>query len=130
MPSGNVTHVDGLRAVLVRDARMPEGYRILTAFPQAMKLDRRVMETPALEQLMGAYLHQDFGLVGDVADNIDAFMAEEPVLARRLPDEIAWALQIHDNAAELDAFVVPLDVRCSRARAATASCSARSRPGS
>jgi hypothetical protein len=32
---GNVTHVDGLRAVLVRDARMPEGYRILTAFPQA-----------------------------------------------------------------------------------------------
>jgi len=33
--SGNVTLVEGLRAVLVRDARMPEGYRILTAFPQA-----------------------------------------------------------------------------------------------
>ncbi len=66
------------------------------------------MEKPALEQLMGAYLHQDFDLVGDVADNIDAFMAEEPVLARRLPDEIAWALQIHDSAAELDAFVSAL----------------------
>jgi hypothetical protein len=35
-------------------------------------------------------------------------MAEEPVLARRLPDEIAWVLQIHDNAAELDAFVSAL----------------------
>jgi hypothetical protein len=73
-----------------------------------MKLDRRVMETPALEQLMGAYLHQDYGLVGDVADNVDAFMAEEPDLARRLPDEIAMVLQIHDNAAELDAFVSAL----------------------
>ena len=73
-----------------------------------MKLDRRVMETPALEQLMGAYLHQDYGLVGDVADNIDAFMAEEPDVARLLPDEIAWVLQEHDNAAELDAFVSAL----------------------
>ena len=73
-----------------------------------MKFDRRVMETPALEQLMGAYLHQDYGLVGDVADNVDAFMADEPDLARRLPEEVAWALRGHPDEEALDAFVSSL----------------------
>jgi len=66
------------------------------------------METPALKQLMGAYLHQDYGLVGDVPENIDAFMEDEPNLSRRLPEEIAWALQVHPDEEALDAFVSSL----------------------
>ncbi len=66
------------------------------------------METPALKQLMGAYLHQDYGLVGDIPENVDAFMADEPDLARRLPEEVAWALQVNPDEEALDAFVSSL----------------------
>lgn len=33
-PDGAVTDVEGVRVVLQRDASMPEGYQIITAFPQ------------------------------------------------------------------------------------------------
>jgi hypothetical protein len=33
-PDGRVDFVNGIRAILVRDASMPHGYRVLTSFPQ------------------------------------------------------------------------------------------------
>ncbi len=63
------------------------------------------MDTPALEQLMGAYLHQDYDLVGDVWDNVDVFVARSPNLAPLLPAEVTWALQAFPNESELEAFL-------------------------
>ena len=53
------------------------------------------METSALTHLMGAYLHQDFDVVGTVADNVDLFVDDEPELAADLSREIA-SLLAHD----------------------------------
>ena len=64
------------------------------------------MEIPALAQLMGAYLHQDFDVVGSVDDNIDLFVRRSSALAASLPQEVAWLLEekrIED--AELEAIL-------------------------
>jgi hypothetical protein len=66
------------------------------------------METPALAQLMGAYLHQDYGLLGGVPENVDAFVDDEPALSQLLPGEIAWALEAHPDEQALDAFLSSL----------------------
>jgi hypothetical protein len=60
------------------------------------------METPALYQLMGGYLHQDFDLVGDVDENVDLFASDSPALAARLPQEIEWALATYTTEEELE----------------------------
>ena len=57
------------------------------------------MELPALDQLMGAYLHQDFDLFGDTpAAAADQFMRDEPDLARRVPGEVQGILATHTEA--------------------------------
>ncbi len=50
------------------------------------------MTYPALRELMQAYLHQDYDLVGTVDDNLDAFVSECPELAHRLPGEVVELL--------------------------------------
>ncbi len=57
------------------------------------------MRTPALEQLMGAYLHQDYDLEGDVWDNVDAFVVESPDLVPLLAAEVAWARATPTNGS-------------------------------
>ncbi|GAA2147094.1 hypothetical protein GCM10009844_23970 [Nocardioides koreensis] len=63
------------------------------------------MQTPALRQLMSAYLHQDYDLIGDVWENVDAFVTESPDLAVLLPGEVAWTLANYPDEAELERFV-------------------------
>ena len=47
------------------------------------------MSTPALDHLMGAYLHQDYDLYGKTPmDAVEAFLNDEPDLARPLAAEI------------------------------------------
>lgn len=70
--------------------------------------EREDMETPALTQLMGAYLHQDYDLVGDEWDNLNAFIEESSILAAQLPDEVAWALRAHQDEPHLALFVETL----------------------
>jgi hypothetical protein len=74
------------------------------------------METPALYQLMGGYLHQDFDVVGDLDDNIDLFASDSPALAALLPREVESVLETYTTEDELEAFcdrmgceVVPLE---------------------
>lgn len=67
------------------------------------------MQTPALEQLMGAYFHQDFhDDYGDIWGTVDAFTAEEPKLASALPDEIAQVLARFPLEAEVDSYLESL----------------------
>ncbi|MFC4782858.1 contact-dependent growth inhibition system immunity protein [Nocardioides sp. MAHUQ-72] len=63
------------------------------------------METPALEELMGTYLHQDYDIVGTVDDNVDTFLRESPELAVQLPREVAWALDTYSSEQDLHTFV-------------------------
>ncbi|GAA4698401.1 contact-dependent growth inhibition system immunity protein [Nocardioides conyzicola] len=62
-------------------------------------------EWPALWQLMGAYLHQDFDAFGTIDDNIDLFVLESPDLAPALPAEVQRALDQFSTEPELEAFV-------------------------
>ena len=93
------------------------------------------MRYPALDQLMGAYLHQDYSVFGSVEDNVDLFVVETPALAPRLPDEVADLLdsvatdeQIRDILRSLGCQLRPtegtyrawLQQIADRVRAATA----------
>jgi hypothetical protein len=58
---------------------------------------------PALEQLMGAYLHQDYDLFGATPmAAVDAFLDDEPALGRALPDEIAHLLAVTESDQALE----------------------------
>ncbi len=63
------------------------------------------METPALCQFMGAYLHQDFDLVGSVEDNLVLFSRQSPALADSLSDEIDRLLALSPTEAEIEALL-------------------------
>lgn len=63
------------------------------------------METRALRQFMGAYLHQDFDLVGSVEDNLALFARQSPALAASLPDEIADLLSQPYTDGELEGLL-------------------------
>lgn len=53
------------------------------------------MDLPALRQLMGAYAHQDYDLLGKTPmQAVDAFLREEPRKAASLPTEIRHVLDI------------------------------------
>ena len=57
------------------------------------------MNLPALDQLMGAYLHQDFDIFGDTpAKAADQFLKDEPGLARLVPDEVQQLLATHTES--------------------------------
>lgn len=57
------------------------------------------MELPALSQLMGAYLHQDFHLFGATPTAAaETFLVDEPELRRALPAEVDSVLSTHSEA--------------------------------
>lgn len=59
------------------------------------------MDTPALSELMGSYLHQDYDLVGTVNDNIDAFVRDFSDVATDLPDEVRALLSRDPSERDL-----------------------------
>lgn len=62
------------------------------------------MRTPALEHLMGAYLHQDFDVFGpSPMAAVDTFIRDEPDLGRRLPIEIEELLAARRSQSEVKA---------------------------
>ena len=63
------------------------------------------METPALSQLMGAYLHQDYLYEGTVEDNVTLFMEEDSQLASQLPAEVDRLLASGVSEADIDRLV-------------------------
>jgi hypothetical protein len=74
------------------------------------------MDLPALRQLMGAYLHQDFDLTGTVDDNVEAFAIESPDLAHQLPAEVDYLVasvnadaELRDRLEDLGCQVLPED---------------------
>jgi hypothetical protein len=65
-----------------------------------------LMNTPALEHLMGAYFHQDFhDLYGGVWQTLEAFVIDSPDEAARLPEEIALALSAHSSDDALERYL-------------------------
>lgn len=68
------------------------------------------MDTPALAQLMGAYLHQDYDIVGTVEDNVDLFVRDSPDLAALLPGEVSCVLSETTSEAGLRQLLI--DVGC------------------
>lgn len=57
------------------------------------------VELPALSQLMGAYLHQDYELFGPTPlAAAKTFLADEPTLRRQLPTEVDAVLSTHSEA--------------------------------
>lgn len=66
------------------------------------------MKTPALSQLMGAYLHQDYDATGTIDENVDLFVRGEIELAPALPSEVDWVLAAYRGEEELEAFVEDL----------------------
>lgn len=66
------------------------------------------MELPALSQLMGAYLHQDYELFGATpGDAAAAFLRDDPARRRVLPAEVKAVLESHSEA-ELGALLASL----------------------
>lgn len=60
------------------------------------------MNLPALYQLMGAYLHQDFDLFGKTKmDAVDAYLRDEPDSAPALVEEIEFVLVTTPDEAGL-----------------------------
>ena len=62
------------------------------------------MDYPALDQLMGSYLHQDFDLFGPTPwAAVDAFVRDEPDLGARLPGEIRELLEATPSETDVQA---------------------------
>lgn len=63
--------------------------------------------TPALEQFLGAYLHQDWRTEAvDVWGVVDLFVHDEPGLSAALPSEIAGLLRDVPSEPELKKLVI------------------------
>jgi hypothetical protein len=60
------------------------------------------MDTPALNELMGSYLHQDYDLVGTVDDNIDTFVRDFSDIAVALPTEVQELLSQQPSEQDLE----------------------------
>ena len=74
--AGDLTHVTGARAYLVRDSTWADGFRDSDRIPNPL---RRLMSTPGLDYLLGTYFHQDFRLVnGGVWETVEAFIGDDP----------------------------------------------------
>ena len=64
------------------------------------------MNTPALEQLMGAYFHQDwYDEFGDEWEAVDAFVAGSPSHVNNLLAEIQNLLSNADSETALEAYL-------------------------
>ena len=63
--------------------------------------------TPALEQFLGAYLHQDWRTeADDVWGVVDLFVRDEPALAAQLSTEIADVLLHVQSESDLKKLVI------------------------
>lgn len=62
------------------------------------------MDHPALQHLMGAYLHQDFDIFGTVEDNVDIFIIQEPSSAS-LVSEIGDVLARLTTEQQLESYL-------------------------
>lgn len=60
------------------------------------------MDTPALDQLMGAYFHQDWDLDGTEWAVVEEFLTDEPDLAADLPTEIDRVLTTVRDEGDLE----------------------------
>lgn len=100
-----VSEVRGLRVVLAKDAGMPRGYRIVTAYPvpEQGELGRGVeRDLPALAQLCGAGLHQDFWENDGSPEAVVDRLAADPTFAAQLPVDVARLLElVGDDALAL-----------------------------
>lgn len=92
-------------AAAVRGADVPVG-RAKDALDDEKEA---VMELPALQQLMAAYLHQDWDLDYDTDEaTIRAFVLETPDVASDLPREISDVLSTVSAEADVEALLVSL----------------------
>jgi hypothetical protein len=64
-----------------------------------------VEDVPALDQLMGAYFHQDWDMDGDEWDVLALFITDEPELASRIPADVEHTLATYPGEPELKAFI-------------------------
>ncbi|HET9900534.1 MAG TPA: contact-dependent growth inhibition system immunity protein [Actinomycetes bacterium] len=90
--SGDLLHgihdVRGVKVVLRQDASMPDGFLVVTGYPQPER-PARGPAAPGLRQLSGAYFHQDwFEEYGGEAAAVAAFVEESPTVAPLLPAEV------------------------------------------
>lgn len=68
-----------------------------------------MIETPALEHLMGAYFHQDwFSEHRDEWENLNDFVDGEQALVRRLPGEIELVLSEFSSDEQIKDFLLEL----------------------
>ena len=82
-----VEEVTGVRVVLARAPKMPDGFRVHTGYPQRPRRPRT--DLPALHHLVGAYFHQDWDEdYGSYPQALAAFLRESPELARPLQQEV------------------------------------------
>jgi hypothetical protein len=63
-------------------------------------------DVPALDQLMGAYFHQDWDMDGDEWDVVALFIKDEPELAMKLPAEVRTTLAAYPEEADLKGFIL------------------------
>src|SRR5690349_17695871 len=59
------------------------------------------MPYPALHELMGTYLHQDYDVIGTVEDNVEQFTRDFADLAPKLPSEVDRLLMSVTKESEL-----------------------------
>ena len=82
-----VSDAHSVRVVLAKDAKMPDGFRVHTAYPQ-LRRDRRT-DLPALRHLTGVYFHQDWDHdYGTYPRALATFLRDSPDLAGPLLDEL------------------------------------------
>jgi hypothetical protein len=60
--------------------------------------------SPDLAYLLGAFLHQDFDIYGDEWGAVDAFISDDPAVARRVPEQIARLLIDFPEEAKVESF--------------------------
>jgi hypothetical protein len=65
-----------------------------------------VSDVPGLDQLMGAYFHQDWDMDGDEWDVLALFIKDEPDLAASMPAEIERTLATYPGESDVKAFFV------------------------
>lgn len=92
-----VSEVTGLRVVLRKDPSMPSGYRVTTAYPVPAQgeIGRGVeRDLPALAQLCGAGLHQDFWETEGSPEAVVAALTADPTFATGLPADVDRVLEL------------------------------------
>lgn len=104
-----VREVSGVRVVLAKDPQMPTGYRVETAYPVPAQGQIGVGvedDLPALAQLCGAGLNQDFWEVDGSPEAVVDRLAEDPSFVAGLPRDVTHLRRlVDDDPASLDAVL-------------------------